>query len=128
MKISFLTAAVVLCLGFSSSCSDGGTEADRQGIGAACTTSTDCSAKEQTCLSFKGGYCGVVNCADDSACPSGSLCVKHDDGKNYCFRVCVEKIDCNANRPAESESNCSSKATLLSGTKVSKVCVPPSGS
>ena len=126
-KIPFLAISVTLFLGLVS-CDDDGSEADRQGIGAACVTSKDCADKGQTCLGFKGGYCGVADCVDNTACPTGSACVKHDDGKNYCFRVCVEKIDCNANRPAESESNCSSKAALVSGGKEAKVCVPPSGS
>lgn len=126
---NFLTVAALLSLGLSlSSCDDDGTEADRKGIGASCAKSEDCSEKGQVCLPFKGGYCGVVDCADNAGCPSGSACVKHDDGKNYCFRVCVEKIDCNANRPVESESNCSSKTSPVSGGKETKVCVPPSGS
>ncbi|MDX2024343.1 MAG: hypothetical protein SF187_29140 [Deltaproteobacteria bacterium] len=119
----------VLLTAFASiSCGSDETEADKRGVGASCSTNADCSEKGQTCLAFKGGYCGVADCVDDTGCPAASACVKHTDGKNYCFRTCVEKPDCNANRPVESEANCSSNPTLVSGAKNTKVCVPPSGS
>lgn len=110
------------------SCGSDETEADKRGIGASCANSTECSEEGQACLAFKGGYCGVADCVDDSKCPAGSACVKHSDGKNYCFRVCAEKVDCNANRPVEAEANCSSNTTLVSAAKNTKICVPPSGS
>jgi len=105
---------------------DGGTEADRHGIGASCGGNEDCFEEGQTCLPFKGGYCGVADCTGDEMCPDGSLCVAHTDGKNYCFRICIDKPDCNRNRPVEFESNCSSNITFVSGGKGSKACVPPS--
>ncbi|HET9933692.1 MAG TPA: hypothetical protein VFQ35_23465 [Polyangiaceae bacterium] len=109
--------------------SDGsrGTEADRRGVGASCAQPTDCTEAGQSCLPFKGGYCGIADCTRDADCPTGSACVQHDDGRNYCFLVCVEKVDCNVNRPAELESNCSSNVTFVSGNKAIKACVPPSG-
>lgn len=109
---------------------DEGSEADRLGVGAQCTTDADCdqSTIAQVCLlQFKGGYCGVVNCSDSSDCPNPSACVAYDDGETYCFRSCSEKLECNANRAVDYESNCVSNVTYV-GTEpaVGKSCVPPS--
>jgi hypothetical protein len=111
-----------------SSCGGDGTEADRAGVGAACSKAEDCPKEANQCLAFKGGYCGLEGCQKDQDCPSGSACVAHTDQKAYCFLICVEKIDCNRNRPAEIESNCSSNVTFVSGNKGIKACVPPSSS
>jgi hypothetical protein len=109
------------------SCGDDEVEADKLGVAAACATAEDCKVEGQTCLTqFKGGYCGIGDCVDSGDCPTGSSCVAHTDNKNYCFRDCVDKIDCNANRPADSEANCSSSITYASGDKEGKACVPPS--
>ena len=51
----------------------------------------------------------------------------HSDGQNYCFRICLDKLDCNANRSVENESNCVSSVTYASGEKEGKVCEPPNG-
>ncbi|OIP40793.1 MAG: hypothetical protein AUK47_07480 [Deltaproteobacteria bacterium CG2_30_63_29] len=109
-------------------CDDGdGNEANRLGVGAACASNANCTEVNQSCLlQFKGGYCGVANCVVDADCPQGSACVTHDDGSNYCFLLCTDKAQCNANRPADSESNCSSSVTFAEGAKTSKACVPPS--
>ena len=80
----------------------------------------------QTCLAFKGGYCGVQGCAKAGDCPVGSACVSHTDGKNYCFLICNDKAQCNVHRPLEVEANCSSSITFADGTKNSKACIPPS--
>lgn len=101
-------------------------EADRRGVGASCTTNDDCTEEGQTCLPFKGGYCGVRDCVEDTDCPGGSLCVTHDDGVNYCFLVCDTKADCNRNRSVDVESNCSSNITFADQGS-GKACVPPSG-
>src|SRR5688572_28217297 len=77
------------------SCGDGGTEAQRRGVGAACAMADDCTETGQSCLTqFKGGYCGVASCTADEECPPGSACVTHDDGMNYCFLICIVKTDC----------------------------------
>lgn len=115
-------------------CGDDENESDKLGIGAQCATSEDCNADEnQICLSdFKGGYCSTpAGCSTTGDCPEGSACVAHDDGTgqvtNYCFRVCVDKVDCNANRDVDNESNCSSNIDFASGDKEGvKACVPPS--
>ena len=111
---------------FVSSCGDSGTEADRRGVGAQCTKVEDCASGQQ-CLAFKGGYCGLQGCAANRDCPVGSACVHHDDGMNYCFRICVDKVECNRNRLLENEANCSASITFIETTN-SKACVPPSGS
>lgn len=85
----------------------------------------------QTCLTqFKGGYCGEMGCTADADCVSDSACIRHTDGVNYCFRICVDKAQCNANRDPENESNCSSSVDFVEGASpvaVSSACVPPSG-
>ncbi|MBK7579763.1 MAG: hypothetical protein IPI67_06085 [Myxococcales bacterium] len=127
-----LAALVLLALPTSlAACGDddnggGGTEADKIGVGASCNVNEDCAVKGQTCLPFKGGYCGLADCTADADCPQGSACVSHDDGKNYCFRICLDKSECNYNRPVDLASNCSSNVTFVEGKKGNKACVPPS--
>ena len=117
-----------IALIFAFGCGDDdGNAADRAGIGAECSASDDCYGEELICLDqFKAGYCGLVGCTADDDCPVGSACVSHDDGSNYCFRVCVSKAECNRNRSAENEANCSSDVDFVAGTKEQKACVPPS--
>jgi len=105
-----------------------GSNADTLGIGAQCTMTSECNTKlNEVCLSqFKGGYCGLEGCLHDTDCPADSACIAHTDGHNYCFRTCVEKPDCNANRDPINESNCSSSVVFVDGTMNRKACVPPS--
>lgn len=131
-KRHFFSAFLGLTLAFSllSACGSdepSGTEAQRHGVGSACTSDMDCTEAGQHCLAFKGGYCGVADCSVDADCPQGSACVTHTDGKNYCFLVCVEKTECNLHRLPDVESNCSSNITFTTGDKARKACVPPSG-
>ncbi len=107
----------------------GGSAADERGIGAQCATNDDCNIKlDQVCLlQFKGGYCGETGCTSDADCVEDSACIKHTDGVNYCFRVCVDKVECNANRDLVNESNCSANVDFVSGAMGRKACVPPSG-
>ncbi|MBA2664059.1 MAG: hypothetical protein H0U74_17345 [Bradymonadaceae bacterium] len=106
----------------------GGDEADNLGVGAQCQTVDDCGDAQQCLTQFKGGYCGLSDCESHDDCPGASSCVTHGDGKNYCFRHCLDKAECNANRAVENEANCSSSANLLGGVKDVKVCIPPSSS
>ena len=116
-------ALVAITLG----CDDDEPEADRLGVGAECAGDEDCAEAGQVCLrQFKGGYCGVDGCQNHDDCPAGSACVAHDNGEDYCFRVCTAKADCNRNRSAENESNCSANVVFL-GEDRGKACVPPSG-
>jgi hypothetical protein len=106
-----------------------GTQADEFGVGAQCSSSEQCAQIEglvQSCLSFKGGYCGIRDCRDDLDCPAGSACVLHDDGETYCFRICRDKGECNVNRTLENEANCSSSIDFVD-PQGSKACVPPTG-
>ena len=120
-------AWLIGCLAIASlHCGDDGTEADELGVGAQCVSSDGC-LEGQTCLSFKGGYCGVRGCMSDADCPEASACVSHDDGVNYCFRLCVDKSECNVNREPDNEANCSSNVTFADGKRSAKACVPPSG-
>jgi hypothetical protein len=112
---------------------DDGTQADRLGVGAECESDDDCLQSErdggisQECLTqFKGGYCGLEDCIDNDDCPEGSGCVAHDDGNNYCFRLCGDKPECNLNREPDNEANCSSSIEYASDP-LGKACVPPSG-
>jgi hypothetical protein len=121
-----LTACLLFCV---SACGDddSGSEADRRGVGSACADDSECTEAGQSCLGFKGGYCGIADCQADDDCPAGSACVTHDDGKNYCFLVCTDKVQCNSHPPLELEANCSSNITFVDGSKARKACVPPSG-
>jgi hypothetical protein len=104
-----------------------GNDADKLGVGAQCGTDTDCNTDlHEKCLAFKGGYCGLEGCVHDTDCPTDSACIAHTDGHNYCFRICADKPDCNANRDPANESNCSSSVTFVDGANNRKACVPPS--
>ena len=103
-----------------------GTEADRLGVGAECASDELC-LEGQTCLEFKGGYCGLAGCTDAASCPNGSACVRHDDGNTYCFRLCVNKAEYNINRSVDNEANCSSNVEFVDPGVHAKACVPPSG-
>lgn len=124
--------SAVLCLHCGD---DDGVPADRVGIGAECKADIDCAAPladggvPQRCLlQFKGGYCGLQNCTRHSDCPMGSACVVHDDSNRYCFRSCTDKPECNVNRSADNESNCSATVTYVDNDKsLGKACIPPSG-
>ena len=110
-----------------TACGDDGTEADRLGVGAQCGVNDDCKLEGQVCLTqFTGGYCGLADCTNDAECPEGSACVIHDDGRNYCFRLCLEKPDCNLNRSAEVEANCTGSITFVDEAREDKACEPSS--
>ena len=110
-------------------CGDDDTEADRLGVGAQCESTDQCDPDiDLLCLpQFKGGYCGLQGCEADEDCPEASACVLHEDGETYCFRICADKSECNANRDLENEANCSSSAEFVEGAEGRKACVPPSG-
>ena len=123
--------AAVMGLAVGCGSSDGETAADRVGVGAECTDAAECESADQEvvleCLTqFTGGYCGLEGCTGDVDCPEGSACVTHDDGKNYCFRVCQDKPDCNLNRSVENESNCVGSITFVDPRNDRKACEPPS--
>jgi hypothetical protein len=121
--------SLVLIVGFSHAllgCGGSGSEAQRRGVGSACTVDKDCTETGQVCLAFKGGYCGLADCQNDAACPAGSACVVHTDGRNYCFLICTDKPQCNLHRSVDVEANCSSSVTFVNSTMNAKACVPPS--
>jgi hypothetical protein len=121
------TLAFVSAMMFVLACGDDGTEADRLGVGAQCAGNDQCDAEtNQVCLPFKGGYCGIMGCAHDIDCPEASACIRHTDQINYCFRICTDKPECNANRDAVNEANCSSNIDFVDGAMGRKACVPPS--
>ena len=124
-----LAFSLVLLLS-AAACGDDDTEADRLGVGAQCESTDQCDPEiDLVCLpQFKGGYCGLQGCEADEDCPEASACILHEDGETYCFRICVDKPDCNLNRDLENESNCSSSADFVEGAEGRKACVPPSGS
>ena len=124
-------AILCLCLLVAAvGCGDDATEADRIGVGAECSDSAQCPNVmeiELQCLTqFKGGYCGLEGCTADSDCPEASACVTHDDRKNYCFRLCGDKPDCNRNRSGENEANCVGSIDFVEPRNDRKACEPPS--
>jgi len=136
-RLMYVVAGLML-LGAVAGCGgDDSSEADRIGVGAECTVDpsadppSTCPVVEMDiqldCLTqFKGGYCGLEGCTGDVDCPEGSACVTHDDGNNYCFRVCQDKPDCNHNRSVENESNCVGSITFVDDRNERKACEPPS--
>ena len=68
----------------------------------------------------------LEDCAGDEDCPDGSACIRDEDDTNYCFRVCDDKPECNRNRSAENESNCSANVDFVDDRDGRKACVPPS--
>jgi hypothetical protein len=128
IRILRLLAGVALLQLGVVACGDdeAGSEAQKRGVGAACSADQPCTEAGQTCLDFKGGYCGVADCTNNAGCPQGSACVAHDDGRNYCFLVCVDKPQCNVTRPPEAEANCSSSVSFVEDATAGKACVPPS--
>jgi hypothetical protein len=105
----------------------GGSEAIRRGVGAECNPDLACTESGQVCLTeFAGGYCGVSGCLHDADCPGGSACVTDGDTQiNYCFLICVDKVDCNPHRSVDNESSCTASLTFVDGTMGRKVCRPP---
>jgi hypothetical protein len=126
MRIRGALGLLLCALSFAACGND--VEADRLGVGAQCTDSDQCDGTtDQVCLTqFSGGYCGIEGCDADADCPEGAACIHHDDDVNYCFRICVDKPDCNENRDVENEANCSSSAEFVEGADGRKACVPPS--
>lgn len=114
--------------------------ADELGVAAECATTEDCpviewgadSGDEETqleCLTqFAGGYCGLSPCQGGGDCPEGSICVAHTDGENYCFRACEDKPECNENRTADNEANCSANFAWANpdDDNGERACIPPS--
>jgi hypothetical protein len=138
-RFMYVLIAGAFVAGLAVGCgnSDGETEADRVGVGAECTVDpsadppSTCPVVEVDiqleCLTqFTGGYCGLEDCEGDVGCPEGSRCVAHTDAKNYCFRVCQNKPECNGNRSVENEANCSANIVFVDEPKDRKACVPPS--
>ncbi|MDH4281719.1 MAG: hypothetical protein OEV36_03615 [Myxococcales bacterium] len=115
--------------GLVAGCGDGSTEADRIGVGAECTASAECPSDMEVALEcltqFKGGYCGLEGCMGDADCPEGSACVT-SEGNNFCFRLCLDKPDCNRNRSLENESNCVGSISFVDPRNERKACEPPS--
>jgi hypothetical protein len=128
MQLRFPTWSALLStfIFLASGCADDANEAVERGVGAACNDDDDCRQDDQSCLNFKGGYCGIENCDADDDCPNGSACVTHDDGVNYCFLLCRDKPECNRHRGTE-ESNCVSSITFVDRSRNGKACEPPSG-
>ena len=73
----------------------------------------------------QGRLCGISGCSHDTDCPQGAACVTDDNQTNYCFLICADKPDCNANRSLENESSCTSSLAFVDGAKSRKVCRPP---
>ena len=78
-------------------------------------------------MSRRATFGAPTGMAPPNACPAGSACVAHDDGKTYCFLICTDKPQCNLFRAVEVEANCSSSVTFIEGKTDVKACVPPSG-
>ena len=134
MTTRTLAALLLSTCAALAGCSSSGNEADRLGVAWECTADADCPVieceeepcPELACLTqFAGGYCGIADCTEDLDCPLGSACVAHDDGRNYCFRLCDNKPECNLHRSVDVEANCSASVEFVEPQSL-KACVPPS--
>jgi hypothetical protein len=136
MRASILSV-LLIASALAVACGDGeddasDNEAVRRGVGAACTSSSECTEEGQVCLTqFKGGMCGIADCTSSSECPTGSVCVADPDlAQNFCLLVCDMRTDCNVHRPVDDEANCSSTLNAIdepdAGPNDPKVCRPPS--
>jgi len=132
-----LLASITLALAATGCGDDNAPPADRVGIAATCAVDTDCrrlgledgGVLQLICLTqFSAGYCGLPDCVTTADCPPASICVTHDDARNYCFRVCLDKPECNANRAPDVEANCSSSFDWAepADDHGEKACIPPS--
>ena len=119
-----ISVALACALLVMAGCGGGSTPAIGEGIGAMCETTDDCADGLDCLTEFADGYCGRAGCEADDGCPEGSICVV-EATDNYCFLTCLEKPDCNEQRPLESEANCSSNIDRTDGGN-EKACVPPS--
>ncbi|MFU8805708.1 MAG: hypothetical protein ACNA8W_17980 [Bradymonadaceae bacterium] len=126
MRLRYITTLLTLLLFVGLTACSSEAEADKLGVGAQCASNDDCPEDFECLTQFKGGYCGLAGCESHRDCPEYSSCVIHGDGNNYCFRDCFDKAECNANRSASQESNCSASVNFIDGTKDIKACVPPS--
>ncbi len=123
LRLSF----VVIISFLGAACGDG--EADAEGIGAECVDDDACVAfaDDLSCITaFDGGYCAQTDCVSDEDCPNDSACVTHDDARNYCFRTCESKPDCNANRAPDVEASCVGSITFVDPERDGKACEPSS--
>jgi len=137
MSIGTAVLTSVLFSLLAGGCGDDGSDdgsgnaAVRRGVGAACTTDSDCKTDLVCLTEFKGGMCGIAECTTTSECPEGSVCVADSDlSRNFCLLACDVKEDCNVHRPLDDEANCSSTLNEVDppdgGTNDPKVCRPPS--
>lgn len=137
MRETTVTVSILLALGWAGCGDDDGNDADRVGIAASCATNMDCpqvtardgGVVQLVCLTnFAGGYCGLPGCTVSEDCPRGAICVAHTDMQNYCFRECLDKPECNRNRPVDVEANCSSSFDFADPADDvgQKACIPPS--
>lgn len=129
MKTNILLLNILaLALALTMSLAACGGDADKLGIGAQCDAENTCATNDDfeiACLTeYKGGYCSLKGCAKNADCPEDSICVTHN-GANQCFRSCTNKDECNANRDADNESNCSSSIETVEKDS-GKACLPPS--
>lgn len=134
MKVIQLPLASAFLAVLLSAC--GGADADAVGVASTCERSSDCpevtidgAVVQLQCIrDFSGGYCSIEGCTEALDCPLASTCVAHTDGSNYCFRDCLDKGECNANRPPDLEANCSSSFDFAtpSDDQGQKACIPPS--
>lgn len=130
------TITVLLFSSWLFTACGGGPDADRLGVAAECSSTSDCPEVEidgektqlQCLTQFTAGYCAIEDCDNALDCPEGATCVAHE-GINYCFRECADKAECNRNRSPANEANCSANfeyADERDDVAGLKACIPPS--
>lgn len=92
------------------------------GVGARCTTASDCSGDLECLTDLSGGYCTRSGCTSHDDCPGDGVCVVGAE-RTYCARPCSRPSDCSFCRSDAAPASCRSDVTLAEeGTSVS-VCV-----
>ncbi|HEY3235846.1 MAG TPA: hypothetical protein VGJ84_14105, partial [Polyangiaceae bacterium] len=93
--------------------------------GTACVAIADCTAGLDCLLGFNGGYCGKADCVSNADCAMDARCVRHTDGRNYCFKTCITPTDCTFCRLSSVAASCVATVTFADPTTTGSVCVPP---
>jgi hypothetical protein len=111
--------------------SSGGGSANRKvcvpgdcGLGARCTTATDCSGDLECLTDLPGGYCSRGGCSSNADCPGDGVCVDRGEGQTYCARPCNRASDCGFCRGEALPADCRSDVMFAEEAVSVSVCVP----
>ena len=65
------------------------------------------------------------DCTANADCPTGTVCVKEAEGKNYCEKSCPTASDCTLCRGYDDVNvTCRADATFVEAGTTGSVCAP----